>query len=330
MAIASGVGGYFSVAAESTYGTYVAPDHHMQVDSAQLKKNKNTQLAGGVAAGMLVDRGSRRVVTTSDAGGSVKMEVGSKNFGLLLAHGMGSSATPVQQSSTAAYLQTHALGDNIGKYLSAQVGLPDLGGTIRPYSFLGCKVSSMEFSCAVDQFLQASIDFDSQQLTEAQTAVSPSYTLGNPFHFGQATVAIGTFGSEATVQGVRKFDVKINRPLRNDRFYFGNSGVKKEPVSNGKVAITGSLDVDFVTKGDFADRFSTDTPFSLKITFTGANIASSFYETFSITLPACYLDGDTPTLDGPDIISGTFPFTALYDGTNNACTIGYMSTDIAV
>jgi len=45
-------------------------------------------------------------------------------------------------------------------------------------------------------------------------------------------------------------------------------------------------------------------------------------------LPACFFDGDTPELDGPDVVTGAFPFTAQADPTNPV-RIEYVSTDTA-
>lgn len=135
MAIGSGLAAQIGFAAESTYGTYVAPTRFLEFNKADLKKVKNTVQGGGLAAGRFAQLGSRRAVTSEAAAGSVEMEVINKGFGLLLAHLLGSSATAVQQGGSTAYLQAHTLGDNFGKSLTTQVGVPDLTGTVRPYTY---------------------------------------------------------------------------------------------------------------------------------------------------------------------------------------------------
>jgi hypothetical protein len=40
-----------------------------------------------------------------------------------------------------------------------------------------------------------------------------------------------------------------------------------------------------------------------------------------------FFDGDTPVVEGPDVVSGSFPFTAQLDGTNALVTCDYMSVD---
>jgi hypothetical protein len=155
MAIGSGLGGSFGIVPETVYGTYVAPTRFHEVNKANMKKVKNTVQGGGLAAGRFAQLGSRRVVTTQAGTGSVEMELPSKGFGILLNNLFGGTVVPVQQSATAAYLQTHPIADNVGKFLTLQSGIPDTTGTIRPYSFIGSKITAIEFSCGVDELVIA-------------------------------------------------------------------------------------------------------------------------------------------------------------------------------
>ena len=328
MAIASGLAAQIGVAAESTYGTYVAPTRFPEYNKADLKKKKNVVQGGGLAAGQIAQLGSRRVVTSESVEGGFELEVANKGMGLLLAHLLGSSATPVQQGATAAYLQAHTVGDNIGKSLTIQHGVPDLTGTVRPFTFKGCKLSGAEFSCKVGEPLTMSLDVDGRQASEVETLVAASLATGvAPFHWAQMSVKLGAFGAEAAVSGVKGFSVKFDRGMASERFYAGAGGLKAEPVMNDWLKVSGSLDVDLVNKADFADRFAADSATSLVIEFVGPLIASTYYQTFRIKLPMVFFDGDTPTVDGPDVTSGGYPFVAQLDGTNPLVSIDYISTD---
>jgi hypothetical protein len=331
MAIGSGVGGFVGFAPESTPGTYVAPTRFLEVETAGLKKTPKFYQGGGIANGNLVERGQRRVQTTYDVAGAIKAEVVSKGFGILLNQIFGGTVTPVVQGATAAYLQTHPLSVIEGKALTAQLGVPNVLGTLYPYSYSGLKIAKATFDCAVDQPLMLTMDLDGTTYSEAQTLATPAYVLGNPLHFAGLTVKAGTFGSEAAVAGVRGFSVTIDRPMKADRFYANGGGTKSEQITNNKVKVTGTLNYDFLTKADFADKFNTGTPFSLVISVVGPLIASTFYEALTLTLPACYLDAETPSLDGGyDIATPNLAFTALWDGANPAITCTYMSTDTAL
>jgi hypothetical protein len=331
MGVGSGLGGSIGHVAESTYGTYVAPTRFLEIDKADLKKQKKTVQGGGLAAGRLVPLGSRRVVTTKAGGGSVSLEVPNKGLGLFLASTFGGAPAPVQQAATAAYLQTHPLADNVGRFLTIQSGIPTTDGTVRPYSFLGCKFMSVEFACGIDELLMMTCDVDARDVSEAQTLAAPSFTTGVvPHHFGEMAVKLGTYGAEVAVSGVRKVQVKIDRPQKDDRFYAGQAGLKGEPLVNANVKVSGTIEADYLDKTVFADRFAADSSIALVWEFIGANIASTYYETFRLKLPMIFFDGDSPVLDGPDVVSGTFPFTGLFDGTNAAVICEYMSIDTAL
>lgn len=328
MAIGSGLAASIGFAAESTYGTYVAPTRFLEYIKADLKKKKNVVQGGGLAAGRIAQLGSRRVVTSESVEGGFELEVANKGMGLLLAHLLGSSATPVQQGATAAYLQAHTVGDNIGKSLTIQHGVPDLTGTVRPFTFKGCKLSGAEFSCKVGELLTMSLDVDGRQASEVETLVAASLATGvAPFHWAQMSVKLGTFGAEAAVSGVKGFSVKFDRGMASERFYAGAGGLKAEPIMNDFLKVSGSIEVDLVNKADFADRFAADSATSLVIEFVGPLIAPTYYQTFRIKLPMVFFDGDTPTVDGPDVTSGGYPFVAQLDGTNPLVSIDYISTD---
>ena len=328
MAIGSGLAAQIGFAAESTYGTYVAPTRFLEFNKADLKKVKNTVQGGGLAAGRFAQLGSRRVVTSEGAAGSVEMEVINKGFGLLLAHLLGSSATAVQQGGSTAYLQAHTLGDNFGKSLTTQVGVPSRIGTVHPYTYKGCKLTGAEFSCKVDELLTASFDVDGRQTSEVESLATASLTSGvAPFHFAQMKVKLGTYGSEASVSGVKGFSLKFERGMATDGFYAAAAGLKAEPVMNEFVKVSGSFDVDLVNKADFADRFASDSSTSLVIEFVGPLIASTYYQTFRIKVPMIFFDGDTPTVEGPDVVSGGYSFVGQYDGTNSLIAVDYISTD---
>jgi nitrite reductase/ring-hydroxylating ferredoxin subunit len=330
MGIGSGLGGQIVIGAEASYAptSYVAPTKAIEFTKEGLVFRKVTAQSAGIAAGRLLNMSARRVLTTADAGGPIAMEVTNKSMGLIFQSLMGTTVTPVQQATSTAYLQTHTLADTAGKSLVIQKGVPLTTGTVTDKTFIGCKIISAEFSCEVGQMLTVSLEIDAKDCDETQTLVVASYPVMSPFHFAQMAVKTGTYGSEATQDGVRKVTVKVERPQATDRYYAGGGGRKKEPISNDMVKISGSIEMDYVDTA-LDDLHTSDAGTALVWEFIGPTIASTYKETFRIKLPVIKLDGTPPAVDGPAVVKPTYTFTGLYDGTNQP-VIEYMSTDITL
>lgn len=334
MSIGSGLAASVGIAAEGAYGTYTAPTRFFPFTKHDLKKVKNTVQGMGLQAGLMVPESDLRVVSTVGGAGSLEMDTYNQGIGLLLSHLFGGGGAPTQQETTAAYLQAHTLADNRGKSLTVQAGVPGRDGTVHPYSYVGGKVLSAEFACKVNGLLTATYEFDFKDVVEDQVLGAPSYPTGlKPFRFGPMTVKLGAYGAEASVSGVKGWSLKIERPQDAEGFYAGSEtdpgapGTKAEPVMNDFVKITGKVDVDLITKADFADRFASDDAVSMVVEFTGANIESTYNETLRFTTPATHFDEGTPAVEGPGVTSTSFAFTGLFDATHGAVAADFISTD---
>lgn len=331
MSVGSGIGGQCGLAKETTYGTYAAPTAFVPASKAAFQLVKNTVQASYVGAGRLMDLGSGRRVTTTAGKGTLDLDIYNTGFGLLLRALMGNSASTSEGGSPVAYLQTHTLGDTFGQSLTAQVGIPDTSGAVHPYTFLGAKVTDATFTLESDKESTAEFNFDARQVVETQTLAAASYTTAmRPYVGTDMAVLVGaTYGAEASVNGVRKVVLKVDRKLAIDRFYAGGAGLHDEPIISDFADLSGTITADNVDKTVFADRFASDAGFSLRVDLTGLVISGSNNFRFSLILPQCFLDGDTPVLDGPGIVSGDFAYTAKFDGTNLP-RIEYMTTDATI
>ena len=334
MAIGSGLGSSAGWSAESTYGTYVAPAKFARHRSATINKTATRPQGEGIQAGTHVMLGSQLVEAVTGGTGQVVLDIQSKGLGVLLNTLMGGTVTPTQQGATAAYSASFPVADTYGKSMSFQVGLPQRGGTVTPATLKGTKVTQAAFSCSVDGILQGTFDLDAQAYENSTALASVSYSSGvNVFHGGQMTVKMGTYNSETAVTGVKSVSLTIARPHDASAYYAGatTAGTKSEPVLNGVTAITGSIDVDFINTADFHARARDLSSTSLVLEWVGPVIASTYYETFRITVPmAFFTDPSSFGVGGRDIVSSSFGFEARYDGTNSPCTITTISTDTAL
>lgn len=332
MSIRSGLAGQVGFAAETTYGTPVTPATFVEpIEAVAIRDTSTWEIGGGVAAGRLQKLTSRRRRTAYGATGSLPLEVTNRGMGKLLQALMGTTVTPVQQGATAAYLQEHVLADPFGKSITVQSGVPDLGGTVRPYTLVGGKVTGAEFSCSVGQSLRGTFDLIGRELVESMPLATAAYpTDFAPFSWTDLSIKVGATVADATVvPGIRGVSCRVGRPSREDRNYAGSGGKIAEPIINDYQPVTGSLDVDFMDKTVFADRFHSGAAFGLDIDFVGPVIASTYTERFRITLDGCVLTGETPQLNGPDVVTGQVPFEWTYDGTNLP-KIQYVSRDMTV
>ncbi|MFJ5893791.1 phage tail tube protein [Streptomyces californicus] len=328
MAIGSGLGAQLGIAAETTYGTFVAPSRFVEFTKESLVLKKTTAQSAGIAAGRLLALDKRRVLTRREASGSIDMEIVNKGMGLLIQALMGTTVTPVQQGAGPAYLQTHTLADTAGKSLTIQKGIPLTTGVVTKKNFLGCKITSAEFSCEVGGLLTGAFEFDGRDVEESSALAAASYPALTPFHFQQMGIKTGAFGTETARTGIRKVSCKIERPQEVERFYAGAAGLKAEPISNDQVKISGTLESDYVDT-TLDDLHTSDGSTSLVWEFVGPLIAATFYETFRITLPAIRLDEGPPVVDGFGVVKPSFNYVGLYDGTNQP-KIEIISTDVTL
>lgn len=332
MAIGSGLGSQFGIAAQGAYATYQAPTRFYEVGKSSVKKTKNPASWAGLAAGRLGKRADGRVVTTTAGTVSVEdLAVTNKDMGLLLSQIFGGAPAPVAQSAPTALLQTHPLIDNLGRIFTAQQGNPLTGGVVVPQSGIGSKIMTAEFACGVDDLLTVNLTGDARQVVEAQALVAASFPVGRkPFHFGQMGVKIGATAAGAAVAGgVRKVTCKVDRKLKTDMYYANAAGLKDEPVTNEMVEVSGTISVDYKVAADFADRYRDDSQLALVWEFVGANIATTFFDTFRLTLPAIFLNTDPPSADGPDVITTDFDYEAYVDIAQASYMVQgeYLSTD---
>lgn len=330
MAIGSGLAHQLGWVTEVTYGTPVTVTKFLPVTKCEIKKVKNVQTGDGLTSGDYLQRGAQREVGTLGATGDIEFEIPNKGAGLLFQALMGTTVTPVIVGAGPGYTQTHTLANPFGKFLTMQTGVPDLTGTVRPYTITGAKVTDAEFTCEPGAEFTCALTVDGQTISESPALATASYPASLSWFPGtNIGIKVGTFNSETTVTGVTKATVKISRPSKTDRYYLNGAGLKAEPILNDKAgSITGTISADFIDKTKFADVFAADTSFSLVLEAIGAVITGTF-ETFRITLPQCFLDGDTPVVDGPDVVNGDFPFTCYFDGTNQPF-ITIISTDVTI
>lgn len=344
MAVGSGLSGQLGLAEESTVGTPVTVTRFYEYTSLKPKHSKMTKTSAGIRAGAKGHRERNRSLVGKSLGADVEMNVYSKGYGVLLKHMLGGSSI-AQIGATPVWRQIHLAGDLTGKSLTVQGGFAEsYSGTVRPYTYNGCKVDSWEMSCQADDLLRLKLTLDGWNWTTATALASASYlTSLEEFHWAQLTATIGgtlttsagrtTLAGATAVKGLRGFTLKGDNPLRTDRRLAGGAGVKSEQLENGWRNYTGDLDLEFADRTQFADLFDADTSTALQLTFTGVvDVGSANFAALRLTYPKVRFDDGSPDAGGPDIVDGKISFTALEDdaGTHPLIQFEYESVDTAI
>ena len=323
----SGFLGQLGVKAESTYNTGVTVDRFFEFNSESIAVEVGRVESSGIRSGTRAMRSDRRVPYIMGAGGSVEFDVLSKGFGFWLDQCLGTVSTG-SAAETVVYTHTGTVGSLTGKFFTAQVGVPQVGGgTITPKTATGGKVKSFELSCATGEALKFSADLDFANLEHSTSLATASYPTSTEL----LTFIGGSLTVGGTAVNINKFSVKVDNGLKTDRRYIIASATKKEPVEAGhrKVDVELGLDFEGLThQNRVLSATAAGAQAAVVLTCAGlTTIGSTLKPTVTITIPVVMFDGDTPTVGGPDVVGETVKGMGLYDGTNSPITIAYKTLD---
>ena len=303
------------LAVETTYGTSVTPSRFLEFTDESLTFNKNIKQGAGLRVGGRVARSARRVIPSADASGDVTLEATSKGMGMVWQACLGSGSSTLV--STGVYQQVFTLGDTPPS-LTVQKGLPQAGGTVDAYTFLGAMVSQWTFNFPNADIATLQFSLDAKDVTTATAYAAPTYpTSPTLFHFAGGSISTGTLTAPTTtvlasgatpLADVRGGSVQVNNNLATDRLNFGGGGRKTKPTV-GLREITGSLTVEYDTTS-WRDAVLQDTPMNLVLTFTGSALTTG-NETLQVVIPEIKFDSPLSQANGTDLITTDLSFVGL-------------------
>jgi hypothetical protein len=330
--LGSGLGGFAAVAPQPTYGaSFVTPTRSVTFKTG--KSTWNPHIVDGgpyLLYGQLLSPGSTHIQTWLDATGTLTGDVVTTGQAALTAWAFASNKTLQQIGTTTAY----ALGGLSGVSLSnadanvgagsaacldMQYGVPMTNAQLNPVNFHSCLCTKAEWMFDRAGLVGYSYDFDAQTV-ESQTALITPTVNDSPVAFAMnntnCVFKLGPYGSEITIDGVRKATVTLERKYDTNRIYLGNA-LKEQPITNDYVDFTVSMDVDN-TSTAYADVFGTwltNTPVSIIIESVGAQIGTSgFNNTFALFITDAFImTGGETSLDGPDLVKNTVSFKGFID-----------------
>ncbi|MBK7086917.1 MAG: hypothetical protein IPH53_20625 [Flavobacteriales bacterium] len=321
MAIKTGIAAQIGGKAEGTYGTPVTVDRFWEYESENIQTDVGVVEVAQLGAGRFL-RSDRRKTFIKGGGGPVNFVVLNKGFGLLLEHAIGQN-TITGASADKTHTIIHDAAALQGKSLTIQKGVPDVGGTVRAFTYEGGKVKNWELKANLDEALKLMLDFDFQNVLTGTALAAASYSATTePFIFSEGALTLN-----AVAQSVRNFSIRGDNALATDRRFIGNS--KAEPLAGGLSPITGQLDVEFEDLTRYAAWVAGTILATLELEFTSATVipTTATPYSFKITIPKLAYTGGTPAVGGPDIVQNPTPFQALYDGTNPIVTVEIVTSD---
>ena len=199
------------------------------------------------------------------------------------------------------YLATPA--DLTGLSTTIQIGRPDITAVVRPFSYLGCKFTSWTLACKAGEIAKLSLDVVAQDETTAQTLGVASYPpLMVPLTFVGGTLSIG-----GSVLPVRDFTLKGDNKLDDTRYFLTGRATPGEPLENAWREYTGTITADFNSLAQYGN-YTSAAEVAMVLQFAGGQIASTG-QNYSVTIVAnIRYDGDTPEVQGPQILDELLPF----------------------
>lgn len=325
MSTYAGLDGQLGYKAESTWGTYVAPDRWLEFVTEGLEENQDRIESSAIRSGSRVLRSDRRKQNVKGASGAVQHEIAGNGFGLLFSHALGAVATSTPGGATLTRDHTCTLDDLLNKSLTIQKGVPDVGGTVRPFSYLGCKIIDWSLSNSVDGILLGDFSYDAQAEDTGQSLATVSYPTTQEllcWDGGQAQFA----GADVDVKDIT---ISAGNALKTDRYFLQNSALKKQQLRNGRPVISGTATLEFESMTEY-NRFKNDTRVSFNVEWLAATlIEGAFYPKVRVEMSEVMFDGETPKVTSNDLIEYTMSWMALDDGTNEPITVIYRTTDTA-
>lgn len=307
MTTPAGIGGQFGYVSETTTGTLATVDHFLPVTSVALGQQIENLDSMGIRAGRFITaawkQGSRTI------SGTVEMELWNTDIAPLFKHMFGAVAAA---TNSEQWDYTYTPDDLTGVSMTVQVGRPDITGTVRAFTYGGCKVGQWTLTAEAGSLATLSLDMVGMTETNGVSLATASYDSAlEPFVFTEASLSIA--GSTNNV--VKSFELTGNNEL-TDRFRLG-SGTSREYLANGFRTYSGTAVADFESLTQY-NRFVDGDEAALVLNFN--NGTDALVVTCNVRF-----EGETPEL-GAELLEQNVPFTCV-SATNDSSAITAVLTN---
>lgn len=237
--------------AESTWGTPVTVTRfHELLAGSGMSWDPRVVQGQGLRVGGKFLRTARRAGIYGQGSGSVKAELLSKGFGVLLNACFGTSTHTLVSGSTYQQVFTATQTGTVLPALTVQEGIVrnDAAGTVDPYTYAGCSVTSFELDIPVGDIATLTVNLDAKSLSTATALATASYPTGpSLYHWGlgagtrggtltaPTTTALGSVSGGTVTSTIKSLNVAIDNNLDVGRWVFGGRNQPTVGLRSGKV-----------------------------------------------------------------------------------------------
>lgn len=330
------------IAAESTYGTSVTPTRWIQwMPDSSLMWDPQFIQGGGLRVGTFVDRSARRRNGYGRGEITIRAELTSKTFGLLLRSALGTGTSTLVSGSTYQQLFTAGQTGSSLPSLTIQAGIVDSAGTVRPHTFAGCVCMSWSLDTPEDggpTIFEAT--YDARTLDTATSLTTPVMPADTASDFRARDVSAVTVGGTLTVPSTtvlasggtaatyfRNLRIECDNALDVDRTVMG---ARQQPT-------VGKRDIKLSATAEFSDTvlrdaFINQTATAISATFTSSESLSTGVAQYQIAVPVVKINsGPVPTPTDGTSVTFDFEGQVLDDGVaTSALYVALRTADTAL
>lgn len=303
MAIGSSIAGQLGFTAETTPGTRIAPTKWAEILSESLTMGRKTLRSQAIGGGGAFRR--QYTLLGQEPGGQIAMEASAENIGNMLKLALGPPVTTGPVSTVYTHTFNWLLTNPLPT-ATVQVGRPDVGGTVRPFDFIGMMVSTWELGITPNEYVKMTYDMAGRRVDTAQTLATPTWPTLTSFSSISAVMSI-----LGATQSFDSLSIKGDNKLDISDVVSGTNPGERRVRQAGGPSITGSFGSDFQDMTAFT-AFQNGTVGALTLTLTASASA-----VLTMTGRVQYVEDNSPSISGPDtVLKQAIPFAFVRDGAN--------------
>lgn len=195
MAARSGIAAQIGFGVEATSGAEVVPTAFLPLVEESLSLDIGRMESEGIIPGQRALRDWQSVPGMHKVGGDTKFELTNRGLGVLWQACIGSVAT----TGTGPYTHVFTPGDLPS--VTAQVGRPDVTGTVRPFAYRGLRVSKWELAAKLGEIATFGVTWAGRAeslpriVTDGVTTTGSKAITSAAAGFGAADVGAAISGS---------------------------------------------------------------------------------------------------------------------------------------